>query len=49
MEKKSRIKSFLQKVGEIRLSQICDKLKKPFNFCWKSGLAIFAIVVTGIN
>lgn len=44
MENKSRIRRFLTKVGDIRLNQIFDKLRKPFNFCWKAGLAIFAIV-----
>ena len=44
MEKKSRIRRFLAKVGGIRLSQIFDKFRKPFNFCWKAGLAILAIV-----
>lgn len=44
MEKKSRLRKFLTKVGSVRLSQIWDKLRKPFNFCWKTGLAIFAIV-----
>lgn len=44
MEKKSKLGRLLTKVGAVRLSQIWDKLKKPFNFCWKAGLAIFAIV-----
>lgn len=44
MEKKSKIKGFLTNVGAIRLSQIWEKLRKPFNLCWKSGLAIIAIV-----
>lgn len=44
MEKKSKFRRFLTKVGAIRLSQICDKFRKPFNFCWKAGLAIFAVV-----
>lgn len=44
MEKKSKFKSFLTRIGAVRLSQIWDKFRKPFNFCWKAGLAIFAIV-----
>lgn len=44
MEKKSRFRRFLTRVGSVRLSQIWDKFRKPFNFCWKAGLAIFAIV-----
>ena len=44
MEKKSRFRRFLTRVGSVRLSQIWDKFRKPFNFCWKTGLAIFAIV-----
>ena len=44
MEKKTRIRRFFTKVGDIRLSQIWDKFRKPFNFCWKAGLAIFAVV-----
>lgn len=44
MEKKSRFKRFLTRVGDVRLGQIWDKLKSPFNFCWKAGLAIFAIM-----
>lgn len=44
MEKKSKFKRFLTRVGSVRLSQIWDKFRKPFNFCWKAGLAIFAIV-----
>lgn len=44
MEKKSKFRRFLTRVGSVRLSQICDKFKKPFNFCWKTGLAIVAIV-----
>lgn len=44
MEKKSKFRRFLTKVGAVRLSQILNKFKRPFNFCWKTGLAIFAIV-----
>ena len=44
MEKKSRFRRFLTRVGSVRLNQIWDKFRKPFNFCWKAGLAIFAIV-----
>lgn len=44
MEKKSRFKRFLTRVGRVRLSQIWNKFKRPFNFCWKAGLAIFAVV-----
>jgi hypothetical protein len=44
MEKKSKFRRILTKVGAVRLSQIWDKFRKPFNFCWKAGLAIFAIV-----
>ena len=44
MEKKTRIRKFFTKVGDIRLSQIWDKFRKPFNFCWKAGLAIIAVM-----
>lgn len=44
MEKKSKFRRFLTKVGSVRLSQIWNKFKKPFNFCWKTGLAIVAII-----
>ena len=44
MEKKSKFRRFLTRVGSVSLSQIWNKFKKPFNFCWKTGLAIFAIV-----
>lgn len=44
MEKKSKFRRVLTKVGAVRLSQIWDKFRKPFNFCWKAGLAIFAVV-----
>ncbi|MBR5563160.1 MAG: WG repeat-containing protein [Bacteroidales bacterium] len=46
MEMKSKLRRTLTKVGAVRLSQICDKFRKPFNFCWKAGLAILAIVFT---
>ena len=45
MEKNSRIKRFLAKIGEISLGQIRNKFRKPFHFFWKAGLAIFAIVI----
>ena len=41
MENKSKFRRFLTMVGSVRLSQIWDKFKKLFNFCWKTGLAIF--------
>ena len=44
MEKSSKFKRFLAKAGDVRLGQIWDKLRKPFNFCWKTGLAIFAVL-----
>ena len=44
MEKSSKFKRFLTRVGDVRLGQIWDKFRKPFNFCWKTGLAIFAVV-----
>lgn len=43
MEKKSKFSEFLTKFGDVRLAQIWSLLKKPFNFCWKSGLIIFGI------
>ena len=43
MEKSSKFKRFLTRIGDVRLGQIWEKLRKPFNFCWKTGLAIFAI------
>lgn len=42
----SRINTFLTKIGNVRLEGIWGKLRKPFNFCWKAGLAIVAIVFT---
>lgn len=44
MEKKSKFRRLLIRIGSVRLSQIWDKFRKPFNFCWKAGLAIIAIV-----
>lgn len=44
MEKKSKFRRLLTRIGTVRLSQIWDKFRKPFNFCWKTGLTIFAIV-----
>ena len=44
MEKSSKFKRFLTRIGNVRLGHIWEKLRKPFNFCWKTGLAIFAIV-----
>ena len=44
MEKKSKFRRLLTRIGAVRLSQIWDKFRKPFNFCWKTVLAIFAIV-----
>ena len=44
MEKKSKFRKLLTRIGAVRLGQIWDKFRKPFNFCWKAGLAIFAIV-----
>ena len=44
MEKSSKFKRFLTRIGDVRLSQIWEKFRKPFNFCWKTGLAIFTII-----
>lgn len=44
MEKKTKFRRLLTRIGAVRLGQIWDKFRKPFNFCWKAGLAIFAIV-----
>ena len=44
MEKKTKFRKLLTRIGAVRLGQIWDKFRKPFNFCWKAGLAIFAIV-----
>lgn len=44
MEKKSKFMRFLTRLGSIRLSYIWNKFKRPFNFCWKAGLVIFAVV-----
>ena len=43
MEIKSKIMNLIEKVREVRLGEIWNKLKKPFNFCWKVGLASFGI------
>ena len=43
MEKKSKFREILAKAGEVRLAQIWNLLKKPFNFCWKLGLALVGI------
>ena len=45
MEKKSKIRSFFTRLRSVRLGQIWDKFRKPFNFCWKAGLAIVAVVL----
>lgn len=44
MEKSSKFKRFLTRIGDVRLGQIWEKFRKPFNFCWKTGLAIFTII-----
>ena len=44
MEKKSKLSRLITKLGSVRLSQIWDIFKKPFNFCWKAGLIIVALV-----
>ena len=44
MEKKSKFKNLIARIGNVRLSQIWNKFRKPFIFCWKAGLAIFAVV-----
>lgn len=44
MEKKSKFKNLITRIGDVRLSQIWNKFRKPFNLCWKAGLAIFAVV-----
>ena len=44
MEKKSKLSRLITKLGSVRLSQIWDICKKPFNFCWKAGLIIVALV-----
>lgn len=55
MEKKSKFRRLLTRIGSLRLSQICNKLKKPVNFCWKAGAALagivlaIAIVIAGID
>lgn len=43
MEIKSKTMNLIEKVRELRLGEIWDKLKKPFNFCWKAGLAVIGI------
>lgn len=45
MEQKTRFRSFLTKVGNVRLIQIWDKFSKPFNFCWKFGAALLGITL----
>lgn len=45
MRKKSKIRRFLTWVGSVRLARIWEKLQKPFNFCWKAGLVLFAVVL----
>ena len=45
MEKKSKLRNFLTKVGSTRLNEVWDKLKKPFNFCWKAGLAVIGLTI----
>lgn len=44
MEKSSKFRRFLTRIEDVRLGQIWNKFRKPFNFCWKAGLAIIAIV-----
>lgn len=45
MEKKSKLKSLLTKVGSTRLNEVWNRLKKPFNFCWKAGLALIGLTI----
>ena len=45
MGKKSKIMGFFTRLKSVRLGQIWDKFRKPFNFCWKAGLAAVAVVV----
>lgn len=33
----------LKNVKEMTLTQIWDKMKKPFNFAWRSGVIVIAI------
>ena len=44
MEKKSKFRRCLTKVGAVRLNQIWGMLRRPFIFCWKAGLAVVAVV-----
>lgn len=44
MEMKSKFRRCLTKVGTVRLNQIWGMLRKPFNFCWKAGLAVVAVL-----
>lgn len=46
MEKKSKFRRILTRVGSVRLCQIWDKLRKPFNFCWKLGAALVGIILS---
>ena len=45
MEKSSKFKRFLTRVGEVRLAQIWDKFRKLFNVCWKVGTAMIAVIL----
>ena len=45
MENQSKFRRFIIWLGNVRLGQIWDKFRKPFNFCWKAGAAIFGIAV----
>ena len=44
MKLNSLLKSLWAKFLRENILDVWNVLKKPFNFCWKAGLAIFAIV-----
>lgn len=45
MKKETKFRKFLTRVGEVRIAQIWDKFRKPFNVCWKVGTAMIAIIL----
>lgn len=45
MKLKSKIENSWTKFKSMRIGQICEKFRKPFNFCWKFGAAVIGIVL----
>lgn len=46
MKLRKKLQAFLVKAKATRLGEIWDSMKKPFNICWKGGLALFFIAMS---